>query len=59
MSEFNGTIGTVNSEICSSLDVVRKGLAKQKGFREDREVNYSQTIRNNADHKRLNKLLSN
>ena len=39
MSDFNGTIETVNSEICSSLDVVRKGLAKQKGFREDREVN--------------------
>jgi len=38
LSEFNGTIGIVNSEICSSLDVVRKGLAKQKGFREDREV---------------------
>ena len=39
MSEFNGTIGNVNSEIYSSLDVVRQGLAKQKGFREDREVN--------------------
>jgi len=38
LSEFNGTIGNVNSEICSSLDVVRQGLAKQKGFREDREV---------------------
>jgi len=38
LSEFNGTIGTVNNEICSSLDVVRKGLAKQKEFREDREV---------------------
>ena len=44
MSEFNGTIGTVNSEICSSLDVVRKGLAEQKGFREDREVKDLLTI---------------
>jgi len=38
LSEFNGTISTVNNDICSSLDVVRRGLAKQKGFREDREV---------------------
>ena len=43
----------MNSEICSSLDVVRKGLAKQKGFREDREVNGSQTIRYNANYKWL------
>ena len=44
----------MNSEICSSLDVVRKGLAKQKGFREDREVSGLHGVKSkrklNADH---------